>query len=71
MTTLFSEQQEDRVDGPDRLPRVPEGYTVHEEVYYAKLGTENVWRQVMQEQAFEVQSSESFYGLGLFVLGTA
>jgi SAM-dependent methyltransferase len=57
-----------RIYGADRLPRLLEGFRVATEVYYAKTGPENVWRPVSRSVALDVKGSESFYGLGLFVL---
>jgi len=57
-----------RIYGPERLPKVLAGFTVVEEAFYAKVNGRNVWQKVDRAVAFEVQGSESFYGLGLFVL---
>lgn len=57
-----------RVYGRDRLPRILDGYRVLEERFYAKSGGVNVWKQVTKDEALDVQGSESFYALGLFVL---
>lgn len=57
-----------RIYGRERLPRVLDGYAVREELFYAKTGSVNIWRQVPKGDALTVQGSESFYALGLFVL---
>lgn len=57
-----------RIYGPERLPRLLAQFRVATEVYYAKTGSENVWRPVPRDVALDVQGSASFYGLGLFVL---
>lgn len=57
-----------RVYGAERLPRLVEGFRVEEEVFFAKLGTSNVWQPVAKPVALDVQGSASFYAIGLFVL---
>ena len=60
-----------RVYGPERLPKILAGFEVVDEAYAAKFGDRNVWRMVGRNEAFQVQGSASFYGLGLFVLKPA
>jgi len=57
-----------RIYGRARLPRVLAGYGIVTEAYYAKTGTQNVWQPVARDVALQVEGSESFYALGLFVL---
>jgi hypothetical protein len=57
-----------RIYGRDRLPRILDGYRTETEVYFAKTGSRNVWEPVSRDIAIEVEGSESFYALGLFVL---
>ena len=60
-----------RVYGRERLPKVISGFRVVEEVYFAKVDGKNVWQKVEKERALDVQGSQAFYGLGLFVLQPA
>jgi SAM-dependent methyltransferase len=55
-----------RIYGPERLPRLLEGYSAAEEQYWVKDDAR--WRQTERERALDVDGSESFYALGLFVL---
>ena len=55
-----------RIYGAERLPRLLEGYTVEEEQYWRK---DAAWEQTDRETALATEGSESFYSLGLFVLG--
>jgi hypothetical protein len=55
-----------RIYGPERLPRLLDGYTVQEEQYWRK---DDVWEPTDRETALATAGSESFYSLGLFVLG--
>lgn len=57
-----------RVYGPDRLPRLLEGYTVSEEQYWTKR--ERHWTPADRATALDVQGSAAFYALGLFVLSS-
>src|SRR5262249_15509701 len=57
-----------RIYGRDRLPRVLERFRIVTEAYFAKLGSLNIWQPVSREAALDVEGSESFYALGLFVL---
>lgn len=57
-----------RVYGAERLPRVLTGFEPVVELYYAKTGNENVWKQVSRDRALDVPSAHDFYALGLFVL---
>jgi hypothetical protein len=57
-----------RVYGRERLPRLVEGFALAEEAYFAKVGGRNVWQRVDKDVALDVQGSESFYAIGLFVL---
>jgi glycosyltransferase involved in cell wall biosynthesis len=56
-----------RVYGPQRLPKLLAGWTVEDERYWAKLSA-NTWQMVTGEVAFSQQATESYYGLGCFVL---
>jgi SAM-dependent methyltransferase len=55
-----------RVYGPDRLPRLLDGYALAEEQYWTKQGRH--WRQADRAAALDVRGSAAFYALGLFVL---
>jgi hypothetical protein len=57
-----------RIYGRDRLPRILERYRVVTDTYFAKSGSRNVWQPVARDTALDVEGSESFYALGLFVL---
>jgi SAM-dependent methyltransferase len=57
-----------RVYGPDRLPRLLDGYTVSEEQYWTKQ--ERHWTPSDRATALDVQGSAAFYALGLFVLSS-
>jgi SAM-dependent methyltransferase len=57
-----------RIYGEARLPRLLAQFRIATEVYYAKTGSENVWRPVSRSVALAIEGSASFYGLGLFVL---
>jgi SAM-dependent methyltransferase len=55
-----------RIYGDERLPRLLGGYTVQEEQYWRKG---HAWEPTDRETALATKGSESFYSLGLFVLG--
>jgi SAM-dependent methyltransferase len=55
-----------RIYGAERLPRLLDGYTVEEEQYWRK---DAAWEPTDRETALSTPGSESFYSLGLFVLG--
>jgi Caenorhabditis protein of unknown function, DUF268 len=57
-----------RIYGRDRLPRLLDRYRTVTEAYFAKIGSRNVWQPVARDVALDVEGSESFYALGLFVL---
>jgi SAM-dependent methyltransferase len=54
-----------RIYGPDRLPRLLEGYEVDEQQFWAK---DTVWSRTERDRALATEGSQSFYSLGLFVL---
>jgi hypothetical protein len=56
-----------RIYGEQRLPALLEGYSVDEEQYWCKL--DGRWREAERARALNVAGSDSFYALGLFVLG--
>jgi SAM-dependent methyltransferase len=56
-----------RVYGEERLPRLLDGFSTLEEQYWCKDGRR--WRPAERTRALTVAGSESFYALGLFVLG--
>jgi hypothetical protein len=56
-----------RIYGDARLPRLLDGFATLEEQYWQKDG--GLWRQTERGRALDVVGSESFYALGLFVLG--
>jgi hypothetical protein len=56
-----------RVYGEERLPRLLQGFSIVEEQYWCK--EDGRWRQTARTQALDVAASQSFYALGLFVLG--
>jgi hypothetical protein len=64
---VFSPQH--RVYGDERLPRLLERYRPLEEQYWRKDGP--VWSRTDRATALATEGSESFYSLGLFVLGAA
>jgi SAM-dependent methyltransferase len=55
-----------RIYGPERLPRLLEGYEVSEEQYWWK--EDGLWRRCERAQALATEGSAWFYSLGLFVL---
>ena len=55
-----------RIYGAERLPRLLDGYAVEEEQYWRK---DAAWEPTDRETALSTPGSESFYSLGLFVLG--
>jgi hypothetical protein len=57
-----------RIYGPERLPKVLANYRVEKEMFYAKVGTVNVWQPVDRATALAVKGSDRFYAIGLFVL---
>jgi SAM-dependent methyltransferase len=58
-----------RIYGAERLPRLTEGYTFQEEQYWWKAPGSAAWSPTDRETALATEGSESFYSLGLFVLG--
>jgi SAM-dependent methyltransferase len=58
-----------RIYGEERLPRLLHRYRPIEEQFWAKEGPE--WKPVERAAALDTEGSESFYALGLFVLGRA
>ena len=58
-----------RIYGSERLPRLIDGYTVEEEQYWWKAPGSAAWSPTDKETALATEGSESFYSLGLFVLG--
>jgi SAM-dependent methyltransferase len=61
-----------RIYGQQRLPQLLEGYHVHEAQFWTKrLNNGNAWVQVDKAEALAVKGGRAFYGLGLFVLGSA
>ena len=54
-----------RIYGPQRLPRLLEGYAVQEEQYWTKGAA---WKRSDRATALETRGSRSFYAIGLFVL---
>jgi SAM-dependent methyltransferase len=54
-----------RIYGPDRLPRLLEGYEAEEQQFWAK---DTVWSRTERDRALATEGSRSFYSLGLFVL---
>jgi hypothetical protein len=57
-----------RIYGRNRLPRLLEGYRIVTQRQFAKIGLRNVWQPVPPDAALDIEGSESFYALGLFVL---
>jgi SAM-dependent methyltransferase len=55
-----------RIYGPQRLPRLLDGYAADEEQFWCK--EDGRWQQADRGRALDVAGSESFYALGLFVL---
>jgi uncharacterized protein DUF268 len=60
-----------RIYGHERLPRLLEGYVLHEDQYWLRAPAATAWAQVEKEDALQTQGSEWFYALGLMVLGRA
>lgn len=56
-----------RVYGPERLPRLLDGYVVHESSYLRK-DERNEWVTCDREDAFSVVGSARYYALGAMVL---
>lgn len=56
-----------RVYGPERLPRLLEGFRVKDEKYWVK-DYENRWVAVTREEALQRPPRQSSYGLGCLVL---
>jgi SAM-dependent methyltransferase len=56
-----------RVYGKERLPKLLEGWDVMHSEYWAKDGS-NRWSMWDENLALNVESSDHYYGLGLFVL---
>jgi SAM-dependent methyltransferase len=57
-----------RIYGRERLPRLLDGYKLQEQQYWRK---NDAWEPTDRETALATEGSESFYSLGLFVLGQA
>jgi SAM-dependent methyltransferase len=57
-----------RIYGAKRLPRLLDGYTILEQQYWRK---DDAWEPSDRETVLATEGSESFYSLGLFVLGRA
>jgi hypothetical protein len=55
-----------RIYGPERLPRLLDGYETAEEQYWWKR--EGLWRRCERREALATEGSAWFYSLGLFVL---
>jgi SAM-dependent methyltransferase len=62
---VFSPQH--RIYGDERLPRLLERYSPSEEQFWHKDGP--AWKPTDRATALATEGSESFYSLGLFVLG--
>lgn len=60
-----------RVYGDARLPRLIEGFEVIEAEYWKKDPAAGLWQSVTRDEALAETGSDSFYALGLFVLGRA
>jgi hypothetical protein len=60
-----------RIYGHQRLPRLLERYSVHEEQYARRDPGAAAWVERDKDEALRTQGSEGFYALGLFVLGRA
>ena len=56
-----------RIYGEQRLPRLLDGFVPSEEQFWTKRA--DGWEPASQEEALATAGSESFYSLGLFVLG--
>ncbi len=56
-----------RIYGPQRLPKLLDGFRMEKEEYWAKTG--GLWKCIERHEALLVQGTEEFYALGLFVLG--
>jgi SAM-dependent methyltransferase len=59
-----------RIYGPERLPRLLDGYSVVEEQYWRK-DEGGRWQLCTRKKALEFAGSERSYALGLFVLRAA
>ena len=60
-----------RIYGDERLPRLLEGYSVHEAQYWRRDPAASAWVEVDRDTALQTEGSEWFYALGLLVLGRA
>lgn len=60
-----------RIYGPERLPKILSEYRIQRCEYFAKIDGLNAWQSVSREAALDVEGSERFYALGLFVLSVA
>ena len=56
-----------RIYGEQRLPDLLSRYQVHEEQYWRKAG--DAWAETDRPTALAIEGSDSFYALGLYVLG--
>ncbi len=57
-----------RIYGPQRFPRLVDGYSADHAEYWVKRGTRNVWVPCDVAEAYSVRGGPGFYALGLFVL---
>ena len=60
-----------RIYGPERLPRLLDGYAVDEAQYWRRDPVQSAWIETDRSDALRTEGSEWFYALGLFVLGRA
>jgi hypothetical protein len=60
-----------RIYGHERLPRLLEGFAVHEAQYWLRDPGASAWTQMDRENALRTEGSAWFYALGLFVLKRA
>jgi len=57
-----------RIYGEQRLPRLLERYEIAEAQYWCKDEAAGLWLPAERERALQVEGSDAFYALGLFVL---
>jgi hypothetical protein len=60
-----------RIYGHERLPRLLEGYSVHEAQYWRRDPAASAWVELGRDDALHTEGSEWFYALGLLVLKRA
>jgi SAM-dependent methyltransferase len=57
-----------RIYGMERLPKLLDAYNIFQEEYWTKNNI-GLWTQCVKETALLTQGSDSYYSLGLFLIG--